>query len=430
MTDLDDSPSLNEPPHNSSEVAHATPASAEVPESRMPLRAWLAEVVRGVGARPVRVAFTLLGVVLGTATLVAVLGLTTSAQGQVSDRFSILRATEVSVVPRNARIGVAGFSEDATQRVSRLAGVNSVGVLWELQAPQWQAVSADPPGDRRRNVPEGITVFAVGPGLLEASKAQVTSGRAFDDFCFEHACQTVILGTVAAQRLGIVDPKPGQAIFIDGQPFLVQGVLDDTQRNTPMLGGVLIPQSTAVHMWGKDQRQNARMTIDTQIGAATVVGEQVALALRAAEPEIYEVTLPPDPRTLQNTVTGDLSSLFLALAAITVVVGAFGIANVTTVAVMERIPEIGLRRALGARRAHIAAQFVGESSFLGLLGGLFGTPLGIVTVLIVCLARQWTAIMPGYLMLTPLLGLAVGFFAGLYPAWRAAQVEPVSALQQ
>src|SRR5699024_6340231 len=129
-------------------------------------------------------------------------------------------------------------------------------------------------------------------------------------------------------------------------------------------------------------------------------------------------------------VGADLSALFVGLAGITVIVGAFSIANLTTVSVMERIPEIGLRRALGARPIHIGLQFVGESGLLGLIGGLIGTPLGIFVVLAVCVVREWTALLPPWLLATPALGLAVGVVAGIYPAWRAARVEPVAALQR
>lgn len=409
-------------------VRHALP---QVPQSRMPCRSWLAEVIRGVGARPVRVAFTILGVVLGTATLVAVLGLTSSAQGQVSDRFSLLRATEVGIKVIDGNYGIGGFSEDASARVSKIQGVNAAGTAFEVTGLSSSSVSATPAGAPLVASPEGVGVYAVSPGFLDASLAHIIGGRDFDSYCFAQACPTVILGSVAAKRLGIdIDRRPDQAVYINGMPFLVQGIMDDTKRNTQLLGGVIIPQKTATQIWGAGRGQAAWMTIDTQIGAAAIVGQQAPIALRAAKPDAYQVELPPDPRTLQNTVSGDIGSLFLALAGITVVVGAFGIANLTTVAVIERIPEIGLRRALGARRAHIAAQFVGESTCLGLLGGLLGTPLGIIAVLIVCLVRQWTAIMPGYLMATPLLGLIVGFAAGLYPAWRAAHVEPVSALQR
>lgn len=172
------------------------------------------------------------------------------------------------------------------------------------------------------------------------------------------------------------------------------------------------------------------MTLDVRVGAASVVGQQVPYALRPEAMDSLKVSTPPDPRQLQERVGGDLGALFLGLAGITLLVGAFGIANSTTVSVMERVPEVGLRRALGARPVHIAAQFVGESSVLGLIGGLIGTPVGIGVVVAVCAIRQWTAVMPSWLLVTPLVGLFTGLIAGIYPAMRAARVEPVTALQR
>src|SRR6185295_5571265 len=128
--------------------------------------------------------------------------------------------------------------------------------------------------------------------------------------------------------------------------------------------------------------ERASMLIETRLGAAQVVAERAAATLRPERPELFKVAAPADPRQLRSGVTGDLNSLFLLLAAISLVIGAVGIANTTLVAVLERVNEIGLRRALGARPRHIALQFLAESAALGLLGGLIGTSGGVaLTVL-------------------------------------------------
>lgn len=401
-----------------------------MPQSRFGWKPWLSEVILGIGGRAMRVALTVAGTVLGTATLVGVLGLTTSAQGQVSERFSILRATDVEVQPNDPTYGLGGFPEDADARVARLNGVNTAGYAWQVSQASWTSVTGTLVPGLTRPVPTGVSLYGASAGFLAASKATLLEGRVFDSYCISTACHVAVLGTVAAQQLGIRQMRPGLTIFIDGIPFLVLGILDDVQRNTQILGGVVIPDSTAKALWGPPTKDAPWMTIDTRIGAASVVGSQVPYALRPEQVSSYTVNIPPDPRTLQSRVGGDLSGLFLALAGITLIVGAFGIANLTTVSVMERIPEIGLRRALGARPAHIGAQFVGESGVLGLIGGLLGTPLGISVIIVVCLTRQWTALLPPWLLSTPLIGLVIGLVAGIYPAWKAARVEPVAALQR
>ncbi|GAB3667948.1 hypothetical protein GCM10027589_34160 [Actinocorallia lasiicapitis] len=123
--------------------------------------------------------------------------------------------------------------------------------------------------------------------------------------------------------------------------------------------------------------------------------------------------------------------LFLALAGICLVIGAVGIANTTLVAVLERTGEIGLRRSLGARRRHIAAQFLTESAALGFLGGLIGTSLGIAAVVTTAIVQDWTPVLePLTVLPAPLIGAATGVLAGLYPAWRAGHIEPVEALRR
>jgi ABC-type antimicrobial peptide transport system permease subunit len=129
-------------------------------------------------------------------------------------------------------------------------------------------------------------------------------------------------------------------------------------------------------------------------------------------------------------VQNDLNSLFLLLGGVSLLVGAIGIANVTLVSVLERVGEIGLRRSLGAARRHIAAQFLLESSTLGLIGGIVGASLGTLVIVAVAASRTWTPVLEGWVPLgAPLLGGVVGLLSGLYPALRAAALEPVEALR-
>ncbi|HMS38109.1 MAG TPA: ABC transporter permease, partial [Arachnia sp.] len=349
-----------------------SPDSRELPTSRLGWRRWLGEIVLAVGSRPLRVALTVAGTVLGIATLVAVLGLTTSAQGQISDRFSFLRATAVEVQPLDLQYGVGGFSPEGVARVAGIDGVNAVGVAWELSTKDSFTVSRTVVRDRLGR-PPALGIFAASDGMLEASQAGMREGRSFDRFCVERECRVAVLGSVAADRLGVTMSHPDVNVFIDGVSFRVIGIFDDISRNTSMLGGVIVPHTTALALWG-EPKQTPWMTVDTRIGAAAVVGEQVPYALRPERMDAYTVVTPSVSRQLQETVGGDLTALFLALAGITLLVGAFGITNLTTVSVMERIPEIGLRRALGATPRLIGAQFVGESSVLGLIGGLIGAP--------------------------------------------------------
>jgi ABC-type antimicrobial peptide transport system permease subunit len=122
--------------------------------------------------------------------------------------------------------------------------------------------------------------------------------------------------------------------------------------------------------------------------------------------------------------------LFLVLGGVSLLVGAIGIANVTLVSVLERVGEIGLRRALGAARRHVAAQFLMESTAMGLVGGIIGASMGVLLVVAISAARTWTPVLDPWVPLAaPLVGALTGLVAGLYPAIRASALEPVEALR-
>ncbi|WP_213454454.1 ABC transporter permease [Rhizomonospora bruguierae] len=205
----------------------------------------------------------------------------------------------------------------------------------------------------------------------------------------------------------------------------------NTYRQPELLLGVVIPSTTALAAYGPPISSPAKMLIETRLGAAKVVADQVAVALRPDAPERFNAIAPPDPQALRGSVSGDLNALFLLLAAISIVIGAVGIANTTFVAVIERTGEIGLRRSLGARPQHIAAQFLAESAALGTLGGLIGTSIAVALVVGIAVANSWTAVLhPSTVLPAPLVGTLVGLLAGLYPAMRAARIEPVEALRR
>lgn len=408
---------------------------AAVPRSRLSWRDLFGEALAGVLARPARAAMTTLGTVLGVAALVATLGATKTAANQIVARFDALAATEVLVRPAGSGGFFGGGNQrpstipfDAQDRLERLNGVVAAGTksAVDVGTALTRAVPIDDPVGRNEFQ---IDVVSVSPGLFDAARATLRTGRFFDEGHSQRADAVAVLGPGAAERLRIdrVDNQP--AIFVGDQLLVVVGILDNVDRQADLLNAVIVPDGLARERFAL--AAPATVLVDTKVGAAKLVGEQAPVALDPNQPTRLEVQVPPEPAGTKANVQKDTQALFLVLGAVSLLVGALGIANVTLVSVLERIGEIGLRRSLGATRPHIAGQFLVESTVLGLLGGVIGTSVGVIVVVAVSAAKSWTPVLEPWLpFAAPLAGAAVGLLAGLYPSWKAAKIEPITALRQ
>jgi putative ABC transport system permease protein len=418
-------------------------ARAGLPAPRLTARDTTSEAGAGIVQRPGRALLTMLGTVLGVGAFVAVLGLTATGAGQISHQFTVLEDTTVYVADNGPANDVAppgtnpaiGFPADADAIAGHINGVVAAGVYWPVSLPGDTsftgslAVSA--------SASQSVLLDAVSPGAVQAMGLTMAAGSPLTTYENATRQQVALIDTSTAAELGISPARLAShpAVFVGGIPYTVVGIYSSAQRVVTDESAMLIPENTALAEYGNPEpgignQEEAQLVVATRIGAAQEVARQIAAAELPTDPSRLVVTSPPNPQNLQSEVTGDLASLFLVLALISLLIGAVGIANTTLVAVLERTEEIGLRRALGARPRHIAAQFLAEAAALGTLGGLIGTAIGVGVVVLSATVKDWTAVLdPAYTLPAPLIGTVVGFLAGAYPALRAARTSPLAALR-
>lgn len=389
----------------------------------------LDEAVAGLFARPGRMVLTVLGTVVGVAALVATVGLSSTAGNRIAGRFDELAATEilVTVRPSAAAPGARVIPWDAGARIARLNGVVAAGTASQVNVGE-RLVSTSPVNDPQQRSAFRLSVYAASPSLFDAVRADLRSGRWFDAGHADRADPVAVLGPRAAERLGLTTVRGSPALRVGDDLYTVIGILDGVARYPQLLGSVILPEPTAAARYNLVAPE--AVVIETAIGATTLVAGQIPDALRPDEPRVLTVAFPPEPTRVRDAVQSDLDLLLLVLGGVALLVGAIGIANVTLVSVLERTGEIGLRRALGASRRHVAAQFLLESASLGLIGGVLGASLGTLVVVAVAATQQWSPVLDlGVPLLAPAVGALTGVLAGVYPSTRAARMEPVDALR-
>ncbi|MDN3482868.1 ABC transporter permease [Arthrobacter sp. APC 3897] len=393
----------------------------------------LIEATSDLGTRPGRLLMTLAGTILGIGALVATVGFAQTTAEQLAKRFDAFAATQIIASPAQAQnadgnsVATSTLPWDSVQRIERLAGIDQAALITEVELREG-TVTAVPVNDPSAPTSAPPRVFATSAGIIDTLEGTIRHGRIFDEGHDLRHDRVAMLGERLAERLGItrIDSQP--SIFIDGLPYAVVGVFSDVQQRTELLDSVVISTGAAQTDFGLTSSGELQARI--VIGAGPQIAEQAALALAPDAPNSVDITAPKGRSELAENVQADVNLIFVALSVVVLLAGGVGIANVTMLSVMERTGEIGLRRAIGATRQQIAAQFITESVIIGLLGGLIGATAGVFTVIAISLSQQWTPVINPLIAIGgALLGALVGLTAGSFPARKATGIEPVAALR-
>jgi putative ABC transport system permease protein len=381
------------------------------------------EAFQSLRGRSMRTWMTAIGIALGIAATVATVGLSSTSANAIAERFDATEATQVTVSFSNNMRDV-GFAPtlESSDRVREIIGVKDAGIF--CASGEERQASRTESQDYVRDVP----VFGMEPGAMEAFEFTFVEGASFDIGHVTRDDKVAVLDESAARDLGYASLEGGPMIYLNGEEYALVGIYTAPEGEAKLTGAVIIPPTPCTT--ADPEFAAAEVFIRTDLGAADKVAETAPTAVFPEGAENLSVTKPSDLRNFRKGVQNEMQALLLGLAGVSLVIGAVSVSNTALVSVMERRSEIGLRRAVGAARRAVAMQFVWESTLIGLIGGLFGTVLGINVTAIVSLYRDWQIVFDPMLFAAgPVIGAVVGVVAGVYPAWRASRIPPAVTLR-
>ena len=399
---------------------------------RLRLQDWLRVASVGLRSRPLRAALSALGIAIGTAAIVAVLGLSSSSQAGLLAEIDRLGTNLLTAeAGRSLTGGAAKLPGEAPARIAHLDDVELVAHTALLKEAKVYRSSMIPVGNTG-----GLQVRATSLNLPTVLRTGVARGSWLNEGTA--TLPVAVLGSAAAERLGISQLYPDQRIWLGHQWFSVAGVLQPSPLEPGIDNSALVGYPTAqkylgyVSLVGGEVEAGPPSVIYVRAATGHEAAVQSLLG-RTANPEApneVNVSQPSDVLTARAAAAGAFDSLFLGLGVVALIVGAVGVANIMVISVLERRSEIGLRRALGARKAQVRTQFLGESILLAAIGGVAGALAGAGATAVYASSKRWAVVIPAGAWAGGIASaVLIGALAGLMPAVRASRLPPTVALR-
>ena len=376
----------------------------------------------GLRTRRLRAALSALGIAIGVASIVAVLGLSSSSQAGLLAEIDRLGTNLLTVTNGQTFAGdTAELPVAAPGRIGRIGPVTQVQSIGTASAKAYRSPMIPSVNTN------ALSVDAASLGLPRTVGTTLARGRYLN--AATATKPVAVLGAAAAQRLGIDRLYRGERIWVGGQWFYVVGILRPAVLAPEIDSAVLVGFKAARTYLGFDGHPS-EIYVRARTDQVTAVQSVLAPSAKPDAPSEVDVSQPSTALTARAEARSALNGLFLGLGAVALLVGAVGVANIMIISVLERRSEIGLRRALGATRAQIRTQFLSEAILLALAGGAAGVALGVLSTVVYAHTKHWAVVIPAEAWAGGIAAaLVIGAVAGLLPALRAARLSPTEALR-
>jgi putative ABC transport system permease protein len=337
----------------------------------------------------------------------------TAISNQVSIRFDDTRATSVKVVSNSSDLSdISRSASEGAVRLREITGVIGAASVWRYASVAVAANGLQSPSDTRLSAPvlafdrDGLVSLGLAPRGLKPRE--------------------ILLGPALRRRL-IPDDRGGTT-WLDGVPFGTAGVIEPTPLVPGLSVAVVMDDRTAAEMFA-GRLQSLEFAVRTVPGGAQAVGRIVPAVVSPGSNDEVSVTVPPDPRGFRSLLESDLRRFVLVAAIVCLLVGTLGLSNATLASIRLRANELALRRVMGARRGHLQLHVMVETALVGALGGVLGSITGLAIASITSMVNRWKPSADLRLIAVgPVLGLVAGVVSGIWPAARAARVDPAEVL--